>query len=166
MSPSFTTLRTGAYQAPLFMGFSRQKVGSHALLQGNLPNPGIEPRSPALAGRLFTAEPPGEPWSGVFRGFLPPPLPRPPQHLPWVAEVTRMAVTQRLQSAAARRAMVAARVCARLSVGCAGGPALHHRVGTVAWSTSLWGTGRVRRGTGAAEEEGRSPLFLQVPEGL
>ena len=33
-------------------------VGCHALLQGNLPDPGIEPasiRSPALAGRFFTA---------------------------------------------------------------------------------------------------------------
>ena len=109
MSNSFATLRTVAYQAPLSMGFSRQKVGSHALLQANIPNPGIEPRSPALAGRFFTAEPSGEPWTGVFRGFIPPTLPRSPQHLPWVAEVTRMAVTQRLQSAAARRAMAAAR---------------------------------------------------------
>ena len=33
-------------------------MGCHALLQGNLPDPGIEPasvRSPALAGRFFTA---------------------------------------------------------------------------------------------------------------
>ena len=71
MVDSSATLRSVAYQAPLSMGFSRQKVGSHALLQGNLCNPGIEPRSPALAGRFFAAEPPGEPWSGVFRGFMP-----------------------------------------------------------------------------------------------
>ena len=27
---------------------------------GDLPGPGIEPTSPALAGRFFTAEPPGQ----------------------------------------------------------------------------------------------------------
>ena len=39
-------------------------VGCHFLLQGNLPNPGIEPTSPAspeLAGRFFITEPPGKP---------------------------------------------------------------------------------------------------------
>ena len=34
------------------------------LLQRDLPNPGIEPESPALAGRFFTAEPLGKPWPG------------------------------------------------------------------------------------------------------
>ena len=36
---------TIAFQVPLSMGFSRQdtRVGCHALFQGNLPNPGIEP---------------------------------------------------------------------------------------------------------------------------
>ena len=29
---------------------------------GDLPDPGIEPMSPALAGRFFTAEPPGKPY--------------------------------------------------------------------------------------------------------
>ena len=33
----------------------------HALLQGNLPNPGIELTSPALAGRFLTAAPSGKP---------------------------------------------------------------------------------------------------------
>ena len=28
---------------------------------GDLPDPGIEPRSPALAGRFFITEPPGKP---------------------------------------------------------------------------------------------------------
>ena len=35
----------------------RKWVGCHALLQGNLPHPGIEPESlvsPALAGKFFT----------------------------------------------------------------------------------------------------------------
>ena len=32
-------------------------VGCHALLQGNLPNPGIEPRSPSLQADSLPAEP-------------------------------------------------------------------------------------------------------------
>ena len=35
---------------------------------GDLPNPGIEPRSPAWAGRFFTADPPGKPRIGVAEG--------------------------------------------------------------------------------------------------
>ena len=45
-------------------------VGCHFLLQGNLPDPGIEPTSPvspALAGRFFITEPPGKPWEGSSR---------------------------------------------------------------------------------------------------
>ena len=34
-------------------------VGCHFLLQGNLSDPRVEPVSPALAGRFFTAERPG-----------------------------------------------------------------------------------------------------------
>ena len=45
--------------APLSMGFPRQEYwsGCHFLLQGDLPDPGIKPRSlmsPALASRFFT----------------------------------------------------------------------------------------------------------------
>ena len=36
-------------------------VGSLSLLQGNLPNPGIEPRSPALQADCLPAEPQGKP---------------------------------------------------------------------------------------------------------
>ena len=36
-------------------------MSCHFLLQGNLPNPGIELASPALTGRFFTSEPPGKP---------------------------------------------------------------------------------------------------------
>ena len=36
-------------------------VGSLSLLQGNLPNPGFEPRSPALQADSLPAEPPGKP---------------------------------------------------------------------------------------------------------
>ena len=43
--------------------------GSRAqLLRGmwDLPRPGLEPASPALAGRLSTAAPPGKPWTTSF----------------------------------------------------------------------------------------------------
>ena len=36
-------------------------VGCHALLQGNLPNPGIEPRSPTLQVDSLPSEPSGTP---------------------------------------------------------------------------------------------------------
>ena len=39
-------------------------VGCHALLQGNLPNPGIEPGSPALQVDSSPAELPGKPSDG------------------------------------------------------------------------------------------------------
>ena len=46
----FVTPWTVAYRAPLSMGFSRQEYWSGLPLPspGDLPNPGIEPRSPAL----------------------------------------------------------------------------------------------------------------------
>ena len=46
----FSTLWTVACQAPLFMGFSRPEYwnGLPFPSPGDLPNPGIEPRSPAL----------------------------------------------------------------------------------------------------------------------
>ena len=61
----FATLWTVAHQAPLSMGFpgKNTRMGCHFLLQGNLPNPGTEPKppvSPALAGGFFTSEPPGK----------------------------------------------------------------------------------------------------------
>ena len=55
---------TIARQAPLSMEFSRQEYWSQLLFPppGNLPNPGIEPMSPAWqADFFFTAEPPGKP---------------------------------------------------------------------------------------------------------
>ena len=47
---------TVALQAPLSMGFSRQEYWSELPFPspGDLPDPGIEPRSPALTGRFFT----------------------------------------------------------------------------------------------------------------
>ena len=58
-----STLLAVACQALLSMGFSGKNigVGCHSLLQGNLPNPGIEATSPAWAGGFFTTEPPGKP---------------------------------------------------------------------------------------------------------
>ena len=54
---------TVAHQAPLSMGFSRQKYwsGLPCSSPGNLPNPGIEPRSPALKMDSLLTEPPGKP---------------------------------------------------------------------------------------------------------
>ena len=52
----FGTLWTAARQAPLSMGFSRQEYWSGLPFPspGDLPNPGIESKSPALAGGFFT----------------------------------------------------------------------------------------------------------------
>ena len=48
-------------QASLSMGFSGQENWSGLLFPspGGLPDPGMEPTSPALAGRSFTVEAPG-----------------------------------------------------------------------------------------------------------
>ena len=50
---------TVARQAPLSMGFSGQEYWSGLPFPppGDLPDPGIKPSSPALAGRFFTTEP-------------------------------------------------------------------------------------------------------------
>ena len=50
-------------KAPLSMGVPRQEYWSGLLFPspGDLPDPGIKPLSPALAGRFFTAEPPEKP---------------------------------------------------------------------------------------------------------
>ena len=52
-----------AHQAPLSMEFSRQEYWSGLPFPspGDLLPPGIEPASPALAGRFFTTEPPEKP---------------------------------------------------------------------------------------------------------
>ena len=61
----FVTLWTVAHQAPLSTVFSRQEFwgGLPFPPPGDLPDPGIESRSPvspALAGGFFTTDPPGE----------------------------------------------------------------------------------------------------------
>ena len=52
-----------AHQAPLSMGFPRQEYWNRLPFPspGDLPNPGIKPSSPILAGGFFTTEPPGKP---------------------------------------------------------------------------------------------------------
>ena len=61
-SNSFACPWTVAHQAPLSKGFSRQEYwsGLPCLPPGDLPDPGIE-RVSCIAGRFFTAEPPGKP---------------------------------------------------------------------------------------------------------
>ena len=61
---TFVTPRAVARQAPLSMGFSRPEYwrGLPFPPPGDLPHPGIEPRSSALAGGFLTTEPPGKPF--------------------------------------------------------------------------------------------------------
>ena len=58
----FATLWTVTYQAPLSMEFSRQVYWSGLPFPsaGNLPDPGREPRSPALKADSLSSEPPGK----------------------------------------------------------------------------------------------------------
>ena len=66
MSNSFATPWTVARQTPLSMGFPWQEYWSGLLFPspGDLPDPGTELVSPALAGRFFATEPPGKPYIG------------------------------------------------------------------------------------------------------
>ena len=59
----FATPCTVAHQAPPPMGFSRQEYWSGLPFPspGDLPDPGIESRSPALQADALTSEPPGKP---------------------------------------------------------------------------------------------------------
>ena len=59
----FATSWTVAHQAPPSMGFSRQEYWSGLPLPspGDLPDPGIEPWSPAFQADALTSEPPGKP---------------------------------------------------------------------------------------------------------
>ena len=58
----FATPWTVAYQASPSMGFSRQEYWSGLPFPspGDLPDPGNEPRSPALEADALTSEPPGK----------------------------------------------------------------------------------------------------------
>ena len=68
----FATLWTVAYQASPSMGFSRQEYWSGLPFPspGDLSDPGIEPRSPALEADTLTSEPPGKHTSKVMLKIL------------------------------------------------------------------------------------------------
>ena len=63
MSDSLLPHRTVAYQAPQSMEFSRQEYWSGLPFPspGDLPNPGIESRSPSLQADALPSEPQGKP---------------------------------------------------------------------------------------------------------
>ena len=69
MSGSSATPWTVVCQAPLSMGFPRQEYWSGLPFPspGHLPDPGIKPASPALAGGFFTTEPTGKPKYTIIR---------------------------------------------------------------------------------------------------
>ena len=56
-------------EAPPSLEFSRQGYwnGLTFPFPGDLPDPGIEPRSSCIAGRFFTAEPPGKLFQIIFQ---------------------------------------------------------------------------------------------------
>ena len=72
MSDSFATPWPIACQAPLSTGFPRQEYWSELPFPspGGLPDPGIEPASPALAGRFLvfflTTKPPKKPLVNIL----------------------------------------------------------------------------------------------------
>ena len=63
MSESLVTPWTVAHQAPPSMGFPRQEYWSGLPFPspGDLPDPGLEAVSPALAGGFFSTEPQEKP---------------------------------------------------------------------------------------------------------
>ena len=69
----FATPWTVAYQAPPSMGFSRQECWSGLPFPspGDLPDPGIKPRSPALRADALPSEPSGKPIPGGLDGKEP-----------------------------------------------------------------------------------------------
>ena len=62
---------TDPWIVALSMGFARQECWSGLPFPspGDLPNPGIEPRSPALQADTLTSEPPGKPQNSKFYKF-------------------------------------------------------------------------------------------------
>ena len=68
----FATPWTVAYQASPSMWFSRQEYWSGLPFPspGDLPDPGIKPRSPALQADALTSEPPGKPYNMSLVAFF------------------------------------------------------------------------------------------------
>ena len=73
----FATLWTVAHKAPPSMGFSRQEYWSGLLFAspGDLPDPGIEPRSPSLQADSLLSEHLSN-WAKTHTGVRAPPLSR------------------------------------------------------------------------------------------
>ena len=67
MSDSLVTPWIVACQAPLSMEFPRQEYWSGLPFPspGDLLDPEIKPKTPALTGGFFTTESPGKPWHSV-----------------------------------------------------------------------------------------------------
>ena len=63
LCPTLCDPWTVTHQSPLCMGFSRQECWSGLPFPsaGDLPDPGIEPRFPALQADALPSEPPGKP---------------------------------------------------------------------------------------------------------
>ena len=57
LSPNFNKLTKSRMGEPR----EGQSLGDHRGLPGNLPNPGVEPRFPALQADSLPSEPPGKP---------------------------------------------------------------------------------------------------------
>ena len=72
MSDSFAIPWTVPHQASQSMGFSRQEYWSGLPFPsvGDLPDPGIQPKSPGSVGGFFTSEPPILAWK-YFRDICP-----------------------------------------------------------------------------------------------
>ena len=68
----FATPWIVAYQVPPSMGFFRQEYwnGLPVPSPGDLPDPGIEPRSPALQADALLSEPPGKPKEKEGEGVM------------------------------------------------------------------------------------------------
>ena len=81
MEPTWTAV----YQASLSMGFSREEYWSGLPFPspGHLPDPGIEPRCPALQADALSSEPPGNITSGrmYFVEHWPNHLPKAKSHI-------------------------------------------------------------------------------------
>ena len=70
--PTPCDLRDRGSPAPLSMGFPRKEhwSGLTFLPLGELPDPGIEPESSALAGRFFTTVPAGKQRSSLDSNYI------------------------------------------------------------------------------------------------
>ena len=64
MSSSFEAPWTAAHQAPLSMGFSSKNTGVPFPSPGDLPDPGVKPRSPTLQADTLPVELQGNPCAG------------------------------------------------------------------------------------------------------